>query len=200
MGIGNVLYLEIRRLVEILILIATFPVLALLFLITYILIKYDSPGSVLFSQLRPGKGGKPFLMYKFRSMYVNADSSYLTLDSDNRITTVGKFIRKYRIDELPQIINILKGEMSFIGPRPVPLNFCYKYEKEIDHYHLRHRIRPGITGLAQVRQGYTTTVEEERRKLKYDLFYINTFSVRLDILILFSSIKLLLGGLKGASI
>src|SRR5690606_31873639 len=151
MDTRDVLYLKIRRLAEILILVAACPVLASLSLMICILIKHDSPGSALFAQLRPGKGGKPFLMYKFRSMYLNSDSSYLTLQSDNRITPVGKFIRKYRIDELPQIINILKGEMSIIGPRPVPLNFCYKYEKEIDHYHLRHRIRPGITGLAQIR-------------------------------------------------
>lgn len=194
---SDILYLEIRRVVEVFILIITFPVIVLLFSIIYILIKQDSPGSVLFSQLRPGKGGKPFLMYKFRSMYLNADSSYLTLHSDSRITRVGKFIRKYRIDELPQIINILKGEMSIIGPRPVPLNFLHKYEKEINHYQLRHSIRPGITGLAQVRQGYTTTIEEERRKLKYDLFYINTISFKLDMIILLSSIKLLFSGLRG---
>ncbi|RAJ27250.1 sugar transferase [Pedobacter cryoconitis] len=122
-------------------------------------------------------------------MVKDADSSFLTLENDQRITRSGKFIRRYRIDELPQIFNILKGEMSLIGPRPVPADFLADYEQKIDNYQMRHRIRPGITGLAQIRQGYTTKVEEERTKLKYDLFYIRSLSYRMDLTILFHSIK-----------
>jgi len=187
----NFTYLARRRCVEVVLIILLMPLFVLIALITCVIIKIDSPGSVLYSQLRPGKDQHLFKMYKFRSMYFNADASFLTLQADKRITRVGRIIRKYRIDEVPQLFNILKGDMSLIGPRPVPVDFLQQYEQQIPNYQLRHRIRPGITGLAQVRQGYTTTVAQERQKLKYDLLYINSISYRADLNILWSSIKTL---------
>lgn len=178
------LYLQVRRIIEVFIILLLSPLFMVIFTFAAIWILLDSRGSILFCQIRPGKDGKLFNMYKFRSMYHKADSSFLTLEDDQRVTKSGKFLRRYRIDELPQLWNILQGDMSLIGPRPVPVNFLEEYERKIKHYQLRHAITPGITGLAQVRQGYTTTVDEERKKLKYDLFYIKSVSLKLDCLIL----------------
>ncbi|TFF33972.1 sugar transferase [Mucilaginibacter psychrotolerans] len=185
----NWTYLAIRRSVEVLLILLFLPVLIVLFLLLFVWIKFDSAGSVFFNQLRPGKDGKLFKIYKFRSMYTGADSSFLTLEADERVTRSGKFIRKYRLDELPQLYNILIGDMSLIGPRPVPVNFYDYYLQNIPHYNKRHEIRPGITGLAQVRQGYTTTLDEERMKFKYDLFYIRSLSLKLDLAILLQSVN-----------
>ncbi|MET1057945.1 MAG: sugar transferase [Pedobacter sp.] len=184
----NFSYLAFRRVIELLVIFLCAPIFIVIFLFAAVWITFDTPGTVLFSQLRPGQNGKLFKIYKFRSMYTSADSSYLTMKADARITRSGAFIRRYRIDELPQIFNILKGDMSFIGPRPVPVEFLAQYEREIDNYQMRHLIKPGITGLAQVRQGYTTTVAEERQKLRYDLLYIRSVSLKLDLSILFHSI------------
>lgn len=185
----NLPYLRFRRFLELLLILVLSPIFLLIFLLAAVWIIVDSPGDILFSQLRPGKNGKLFKIYKFRSMYDGADSRFLTLKNDHRITKSGKFIRRYRIDELPQIYNILKGEMCLIGPRPVPVEFLARYEQQIPNYQLRHQIRPGITGLAQVRQGYTTTVAEEAIKLKYDLFYIKSLSFRMDLVIMLHSLK-----------
>jgi lipopolysaccharide/colanic/teichoic acid biosynthesis glycosyltransferase len=184
----NFSYLAFRRVVELAVIFLCAPIFIVIFIFAAVWITFDTPGTVLFSQLRPGQNGKIFKIYKFRSMYTSADSSYLTMKADARITRSGAFIRRYRIDELPQIFNILKGDMSFIGPRPVPVEFLAQYEREIDNYQMRHLIKPGITGLAQVRQGYTTTVAEERQKLRYDLLYIRSVSLKLDLSILFHSI------------
>ncbi|UOE52173.1 sugar transferase [Mucilaginibacter sp. SMC90] len=185
----NATYLAFRRIAELLLIFLFSPFLIVLFLLLSVWIKFDSAGSVLFKQLRPGKNGKLFRIYKFRSMYIDADSSFLTLASDDRVTRSGKFIRKYRLDELPQLYNVLMGDMSLIGPRPVPVNFYDYYLQNIPLYDKRHQIRPGITGLAQVRQGYTTTLDEESRKLKYDLFYIRSISLKLDLAILLQSVN-----------
>lgn len=185
----NATYLAFRRIAELLLIFVFSPFLIVLFLLLSVWIKFDSAGSVLFKQLRPGKNGKLFRIYKFRSMYIDADSSFLTLASDDRVTRSGKFIRKYRLDELPQLYNVLMGDMSLIGPRPVPANFYDYYLQNIPLYDKRHQIRPGITGLAQVRQGYTTTLDEESRKLKYDLFYIRSISLKLDLAILLQSVN-----------
>jgi lipopolysaccharide/colanic/teichoic acid biosynthesis glycosyltransferase len=187
----NFSYLHFRRYAELFLILICSPVFLLIFVITAIWIKIDSAGNILFPQIRPGKDGHLFKIYKFRSMYTGSDSSFLTLKNDQRITKSGRFIRKYRIDELPQIFNIIKGDMSLIGPRPVPVNFLSVYEKNISNYQLRHLIRPGITGLAQIKQGYTTSIEQERIKLKYDLFYIKSLSYKMDIAILLQTIKVL---------
>ncbi|MDN3548765.1 sugar transferase [Mucilaginibacter aquaedulcis] len=185
----NTAYLVFRRIIELLLIFLFSPFLIVLFLLLSIWIKFDSAGSVLFNQFRPGKNGKLFKIYKLRSMYMDADSSYLTSKADDRVTRSGKFIRKYRLDELPQLYNVLMGDMSLIGPRPVPVNFYDYYLQNIPLYNNRHQIRPGITGLAQVRQGYTTTLDEERMKLKYDLFYLRSVSLKLDLAILLQSIN-----------
>lgn len=185
----NFSYLYFRRYAELFLILICSPVFLLVFVLTAIWIKIDSRGNLLFCQIRPGKDEQLFKIYKFRSMYQGSDSSFLTLNNDPRITNSGRFIRKYRIDELPQIFNIIKGDMSLIGPRPVPVNLLPLYKEHINQYQMRHLIRPGITGLAQIRLGYTSSIEQERRKLKYDLFYIRSISCKMDMAILLQTIK-----------
>ncbi len=177
-------YLEVRRGVELLIIFLSSPLLLIALATISVLILVTDRGPVLFRQKRPGRGGHIFTMYKFRTMYVRSDSSYLTLEVDKRVTRTGKFLRRYKLDELPQLINVILGDMSLIGPRPVPLNFYSLYLDMIPHYDLRHLIRPGITGLAQIQLGYTRTIDEEELKLKYDLEYISRVDTLLDIKIL----------------
>jgi lipopolysaccharide/colanic/teichoic acid biosynthesis glycosyltransferase len=148
-------------------------------------VRLDSPGRIFFRQVRPGLHGKPFTMIKLRTMNERVESHFnLTRINDDRVTKVGRFLRKYKIDELPQLWNVLKGEMSLIGPRPEPLEIAKMLESEIAGYSLRRNVLPGITGLAQVLQGYTQTVAEAEVKLKYDLEYISTISPVSDIKIL----------------
>lgn len=166
-------------------------------------IRLDSPGPALFRQERVGFRGKTFTVYKFRSMRVQEEPETpglegdMTASDDHRITRIGRILRKTRIDELPQLINVLRGEMSWIGPRPETLRLSVWYEKEIPLYRIRHLVRPGITGWAQVRQGHVTSVEDVREKLRYDLFYVKHFSVWFDVLIVIHTIRVLLTG-KGA--
>ena len=168
-----------------------------LFLIVSILIKLDSPGPVLFRQTRTGWKGVPFTVYKFRSMYLcdQAESDkHLQSHNKNRITRIGKIIRKTRIDELPQIINILRGEMSWIGPRPETRSLSDLYETKIPFYRYRHVVKPGITGWAQVNQGHVVNVEKVREKLRYDFYYVKHFSIWLDIIILFKTVRVVFSG------
>ena len=139
---------------------------------------------MFFIQERPGQNGKIFNLYKFRSMYEGSDTKLIHGEKDSRVTRVGKYLRKYKFDELPQFINVVKGEMSIIGPRPVPIDYYKQYLELIQGYDLRHIIPPGITGLAQVEQGYTTSVSQEKEKLQHDLFYINNISVSMDLRII----------------
>ncbi|HEY0677236.1 MAG TPA: sugar transferase [Chitinophagaceae bacterium] len=177
-------YLSVRRWLEVFLIIALFPLVVSVCLVIAILISFESKGGVLFVQRRPGKNGIFFRMYKFRTMYSNSSEEKLAMEADDRITGLGRFLRKYRLDELPQLWNVLSGEMSIIGPRPVPYNFYNVYLKEVPGYKLRHLIKPGITGLAQVLQGYTRTVDEERMKFTYDLYYINNISFKMDLSIM----------------
>lgn len=168
-------------------------------LMTAILIRLETPGPSLFIQLRTGYRGKAFKVYKFRSMTV-IDETKRTIDTDMtqsddaRITRIGRVIRKTRIDELPQLLNILKGEMSLIGPRPETLRLSKWYEDEIPFYHYRHIVRPGITGWAQVNQGHVVGVEDVREKLEYDLYYVRNFSIWLDFLIVLKTLRVILTG------
>lgn len=167
--------------------------------ITAVLIKATSRGPVIFRQERMGFRGKVFTVWKFRSMRVERDlgdarTSDMTRSDDDRITLVGRFIRKTRIDELPQIFNILRGEMSWIGPRPETLNLSHWYEDEIPFYRYRHIVRPGISGWAQVKQGHVTDVDDVREKLEYDLFYVKYFSIWLDVLIVMHTLRVVLTG------
>jgi lipopolysaccharide/colanic/teichoic acid biosynthesis glycosyltransferase len=162
-------------------------------------IRLDGPGSILFRQRRVGHAGKPITVYKFRTMQPltissNERASAVTRDGDDRITRVGAFLRRSRLDELPQIINILKGEMSWIGPRPEASVLSIWYTGEIPFYRYRHVVKPGISGWAQVNQGHVAGVDEVHRKLQYDFYYIKYFSPWLDSLIVFSTIRTVLTG------
>lgn len=164
------------------------------FLIIVIMIKLESKGSIFFKQTRTGKNLKEFKVYKFRSMKEHDKKKYsrYVQKDDKRITKVGKVIRKLRIDELPQLWNILKGEMSFVGPRPEWNVLAKKYEKEIPYYNLRHLIKPGLTGWAQVMYPYGENVEDTKKKLEYDLYYIKRQSFLLDVLTILKTVKVVL--------
>ena len=172
-------------------------VLSPILLITAILIKIDSPGPVFFRQSRTGWNGKEFFIWKFRSMKIHQEAdgevTQATRD-DSRITRVGRFIRKTSIDELPQLFNVLSGKMSMVGPRPHAIEHNTDYDKRIRAYMTRHRIKPGITGLAQVNgyRGETDTLEKMKKRVEYDMQYINNWSFWLDIEILLKTIPALL--------
>ncbi|MGC0772740.1 MAG: TIGR03013 family XrtA/PEP-CTERM system glycosyltransferase [Candidatus Acidiferrum sp.] len=163
-------------------------------------IKLSSRGKVLYSQSRVGRDGVVFRCYKFRTMCADAEADTgptWAKDDDPRITRVGKFLRKTRMDEIPQLWNVLKGDMSLVGPRPERPEFVEGLSQEIPYYNLRHSVRPGITGWAQILYKYGSTVEDAKEKLRYDLYYMKNASVGLDLLILFNTIKIVLLG-RGA--
>ncbi len=165
-----------------------FPLIALA-------IKATSPGPVLFRQVRTGKHEKEFVLYKFRTMRTNAETNTGAVwaqKDDPRVTPVGKFLRKSRLDELPQLFNVLKGDMSFIGPRPERPEFVEKLKERIPYYSHRHFVKPGITGWAQIKYPYGASVEDALEKLRYDLYYIKNLSITLDLLIFFETIKVIL--------
>jgi sugar transferase (PEP-CTERM system associated) len=163
-------------------------------------VKLDSLGPVLYRQQRVGRGGTIFHCYKFRTMRVDAEAdtgATWAADDDPRITRVGRFLRSSRLDEIPQLWCVLKGDMHFVGPRPERPEFVEWLSKEIPYYGVRHVVRPGITGWAQVQYKYGNTMEDAREKLQYDLFYIKNASLGLDLLIMFQTIKIVLLG-RGA--
>ncbi|WP_217989534.1 sugar transferase [Sphingomonas lenta] len=162
-------------------------------------VKLSSPGPALFRQTRIGYRGRPFQVYKFRTMTVaddptDARAAAMTRDADARVTKLGRFLRYTRIDELPQIINVLRGEMSWIGPRPEAEVLSRWYQAEIPFYLYRHIVRPGIAGWAQVVQGHVAEVEEVRSKLHYDFYYIKNYSPWIDLLIVAKTIRTMLTG------
>ncbi len=162
-------------------------------LYTILRIKKESPGSILFKQSRIGLNGKPFTCYKFRSMHVNSKFNPYTQENDSRIFPFGNTMRKMRIDELPQLLNIIKGEMHLIGPRAEWDILVKDYEKIIPNYHRRHCVAPGITGLAQVCYPYGRNVDDAKKKLKYDVAYITNWSLRKELMVIFKTIKVVLG-------
>jgi sugar transferase (PEP-CTERM system associated) len=168
-------------------------------LLTAVLIKLESRGPVFYKQERIGKNGRTFVLTKFRSMRVDAeqDGPVWASKRDSRTTRVGRVIRKVRIDEIPQFWNILKGEMSFVGPRPERPHFVAQLAEEIPFYEQRHLIAPGLTGWAQIKYPYGASIEDARQKLQYDLFYIKNQGLILDAIILFETIKIILFG-RGA--
>ena len=168
-------------------------------IVTAILIRLESRGPVFYKQERVGKNGRTFTLIKFRSMRVDAeaDGPVWASKGDDRTTRIGRIIRKVRIDEIPQFWNILRGEMSFVGPRPERPHFVAQLAEEIPYYEQRHLIAPGLTGWAQIKYPYGASIEDARQKLQYDLFYIKNYSLLFDAIILFETIKIILFG-RGA--
>lgn len=188
-------YIGAKRIIDTAAALLLLPLILPVMLVVAAIIKFDSDGPVLFLQPRMGYKAHPFLMYKFRSMYHDMSGEDFTISEDDpRITRVGKFIRKYRLDELPQIFNIIKGEMSFIGPRPESVSLSEWYEEDVPFFSYRHVVRPGISGWAQVEQGYAAEVDGMTRKLQYDFYYIKHFSLWLDVLIALKTVRILVTG------
>ena len=170
---------------------ATLPVMA----VTALAIKLDSPGPVFYRQLRTGLNGRSFTLLKFRSMRADAESGGIprwAQKQDPRITRIGHFIRQTRIDELPQLLNVLRGDMSVVGPRPERPHFVKELALAIEAYTIRDRVKPGITGWAQVNYPYGASVEDAREKLAYDLYYVKNRGFFLDLLILCSTVRVIL--------
>ena len=210
-------YLRFRQALDIFLVILASPILLIIMAIAALAIFYSSGGPIIFKQKRIGYRGIRFTAYKFRTMEcanlnenkpAEEENSYLTAGStkkvqkwvitdkdDERITKIGVVLRKYRIDELPQILNILKGEMSWIGPRPEAVALSKWYQRELPLYRYRHVVRPGITGWAQINQGHVTNKDQVLEKLHYDFFYIQNLSIWLDLSIMLRTIKVILGGI-----
>jgi sugar transferase (PEP-CTERM system associated) len=172
-------------------LLLTFPLLVII----AIAIKLDSKGPVIFRQKRCGAHGRIFELCKFRSMIDNAEGACGPIwaqEDDCRVTRVGRILRRFRLDEIPQMWNVLKGDMSFVGPRPERPEFVKKLEKIVPYYSERHTVKPGVTGWAQVSYGYGASVEDALEKLKYDLFYIKNMSMFMDIMIILKTTKIVL--------
>lgn len=187
------IYDFIKRFVDIFMAIIILPFALVLIMIFGILVKIDTPGKMFYSQLRVGKNGKFFKIYKLRSMYENAEvngAQWATKD-DPRITKIGKLIRKTRIDELPQLINVLKGDLSFIGPRPERPELIVKFSEEIPDFINRNLVKPGLTGLAQVNGGYEMSPKE---KLEWDIKYIKQRSIIQDLKILIKTVWVVISG------
>src|SRR5208282_1245412 len=184
-----------RRLLNFFVGLITLVLTAPLIPFIVLAVKIDSAGPSLYRQERVGRGGKVFFCYKFRTMRPDAEADIGPTwadDDDPRITRVGRFLRVTRLDEIPQLWCVLKGDMAFVGPRPERPEFVEWLANEIPYYTLRHLVRPGITGWAQVRYKYGNTVSDAREKLQYDLFYIKNASIGLDVFIMFQTIKILL--------
>lgn len=196
----NFTFLLLRRLVSIVVSLVCLAVFLPLIPFIVLLIKITSPGPVLYRQERVGREGEVFLCYKFRTMRANAEADTgptWATDSDPRITRVGRFLRKVRLDEIPQLWNVLRGDMGFIGPRPERPEFVEKLIEEIPYYNFRHSVRPGLTGWAQIRYKYGSSVEDAKQKLQYDLFYIKNMSLGLDFWIIVQTVKVIFLG-RGA--
>lgn len=189
-------YLAFKRLIDVFTVLLFAPLWVPVMLITGLVIKLDSEGPMFFIQERVGQGNKSFKVYKLRSMTRDSekDGAQFAQANDMRITKVGRFIRKTRLDEIPQFINVLKGEMSLIGPRPEQRAFVERFDEEIPFYSYRHVVKPGITGWAQVVHGYAADADDTSVKIEHDFYYIKHFSLWLDILIVVKTIKTILTG------
>jgi len=194
--LGNPIRLRIKRLMDVSIsfffLVLTFP----LMILTALAVRLETKGPAIYKQTRTGRDGKPFVILKFRSMRIDAekDGAKWASENDSRITRVGQFIRKTRLDELPQFFNILEGSMSFVGPRPERPEFNQTLEKDLSFYALRHMVQPGLTGWAQVLYPYGASTEDAKEKLQYDLYYIKNYSLWLDISIVLKTITVVVFG------
>jgi sugar transferase (PEP-CTERM system associated) len=200
-GFRRPIYFNIcKRYIDIVLSLAGLSLTLPFFPIIALAIKLDSPGPVFFRQIRVGNKEKMFNLYKFRSMRQDAEEktgAIWAAKNDPRVTRLGSFFRKSRVDEIPQLYNVLRGDMSFVGPRPERPEFVEKLKQVIPYYSKRHFIKPGVTGWAQVRYPYGSSVEDAIEKLRYDLFYIKNLSPFLDTLIFFETIKVVLFGRGG---
>lgn len=190
----------LKRLSDTLLALLLVVLLAPLLLVAAVAVKLDSPGPAFFSQERAGRGRRPYRIHKLRSMVCDAEKhtgEVWAEEDDPRITRVGRILRRYRIDELPQIWNVLKGEMSFVGPRPEREVFIKDLERQIPYYSTRLTVKPGITGWAQINYPYGASIEDAVEKLNYDLFYIKNMSIWMDMMIMLRTVKTVLGG-RGA--
>lgn len=184
-----------KRVIDVASVLILAPVALPLSLVVAFAIRLESPGPAIFRQVRAGLYGAPFTMYKFRSMTINeAAPAQFAADADPRVTRVGRLIRKYRFDELPQLWNVLTGDMSMIGPRPEQVPMVKRFSDTIPFYPYRHLVRPGLSGWAQVQQGYVSNEEETVTKLSYDLYYVKHCSLALDLLIGAKTIQTVLTG------
>lgn len=188
------LYGACKRVIDVICVLILSPIWISLILLTGLAIKLESKGPMLFIQERVGQRNRTFRIYKLRSMHENADQrgAQFAEQDDSRITRVGHVIRRLRIDEIPQFINVLKGDMSLIGPRPEQRAFVDEFEKVIPFYPYRHVVKPGITGWAQVMQGYAADADQTKEKIEHDFYYIKHFSLWLDVLITFKTIRTVL--------
>lgn len=190
----------VKRLSDIMIALTVLTIAAPLLLAIAIAVKVSSPGSMIFKQRRYGLDGRQITVYKFRTMHVSEDGSKIlqATQDDPRITPLGKFLRKYSLDELPQFVNVLQGQMSVVGPRPHAVAHNEQYRTLIKGYMLRHKVRPGITGLAQIKglRGETRTVEEMRKRIEYDLEYLRSWSLALDMRIIAKTIWMIFSDSK----
>jgi lipopolysaccharide/colanic/teichoic acid biosynthesis glycosyltransferase len=159
-----------------------------------VVIRLDSPGPVFFLQTRIGRRGEAFRMIKFRTMFHGAGGPSFTTSADPRITRVGHWLRRCRLDELPQLFNILKGDMSWVGPRPEAASLERSYVRDIEYFALRSIVRPGVTGWAQINQGYAHGADEMRAKLEYDLYYLKHCSLWLDLVIVLRTFAVVFRG------
>ena len=190
------IYSVVKRMIDVVVTVALLPAFFVIVIIFAPLIRAESQGPIFYRQLRVGQGGKSFTIYKFRSMRADADHDGhdFAQVKDPRVTRIGRFMRRTRLDELPQLLNVLRGEMSLIGPRPEQQGFVQEFRKLIPFYDYRHMVKPGITGWAQVSHGYAACIASARGKLEYDLYYAKYCSFWLDVLIVFKTFRTIIDG------
>lgn len=189
-------YAPVKRVLDFALVVITAPVWLVISACVWVAVRLDSPGFAMYHQKRVGRGGRMFTLHKFRTMVHDAEADgprFATAD-DPRITRVGRFLRRFRLDEVPQLWNVLKGDLSLVGPRPERPHFVRKFTDDIPFYEARHLIRPGVTGWAQVNYGYADDVAETVEKLTYDLYYVKHSSLWLDLHILGMSVWTVLTG------
>jgi sugar transferase (PEP-CTERM system associated) len=187
----------LKRVLDLTVAITALLISLPILILVWAAVRLDSKGSAIYRQVRVGRKGMVFEVWKFRSMRADAEQdagAQWAVENDPRITRVGRILRKYRLDELPQFINVIRGEMSFVGPRPERPEFVQELRKHIAYYDERHSVRPGITGWAQVRYRYGSTIEDSARKLEYDFFYLKNMSILFDCAILFDTVRVVLFG------
>jgi lipopolysaccharide/colanic/teichoic acid biosynthesis glycosyltransferase len=188
-------FASLKRIFDLVLASLTLLIMAPLMALVALLIKLERRGPVFFSQTRVGQHGSLFTLHKFRTMEVGSEFKGLyTVEGDPRVTRLGHWLRLTRLDELPQLWNVLRGEMSLIGPRAEWIKCVERYEQAIPYYHFRHLVRPGITGWAQVNYPYGANIEDTIEKLMYDLYYIRHFSIALDATVILKTLHVMLFG------